>query len=43
MIVNDKVGQTPAEFDNGIDNIFKVVFGMNVHKENNLLATYDRT
>ena len=24
MIVNDKIGQTPAEFDNVIDNIFKV-------------------
>ena len=24
MIANDKIGQTPAEFDNLIDNIFKV-------------------
>ena len=32
MIANDKIGQTPAEFDNVIDNIFKVVFGRNGHK-----------
>ena len=24
MISNDKIGQTPAKFDNVIDNIFKV-------------------
>ena len=34
MIVNDKIGQSPAEFDNLIDNIFKVVCGRNVQKEN---------
>ena len=32
MIANDKIGQTPAKFDNVIDNVFKVVCGMNVHK-----------
>ena len=32
MIANEKNGQTPAEFDNVIDNIFKVVCGVNVHK-----------
>ena len=32
MIANDKIGQTTAKFDNMIDNIFKVVCGMNVHK-----------
>ena len=25
MISNDKIGQTPAKFDNMIDNIFRVV------------------
>ena len=44
MIFDEKIGQTPAKFDNMIDNIFKVVFGMNVHKGNKfLLATYDPT
>ena len=33
MIDNDKIGQTPAEFDNVIENIFKVFCGMNFHKE----------
>ena len=33
MISNDKIVQTPAEFDNVMDNIFKVVCGINVHKE----------
>ena len=32
MIANDKIGQTPAEFDNAIDKIFKAVCSMNVHK-----------
>ena len=32
MISNDKMGQNTAKFDNDIDNIFKVVCGMNVHK-----------
>ena len=35
MIAHDKIGQTPAEFYNAINNIFKVVCGMNVHKGNN--------
>ena len=39
MISNDKIGQAPAKFDNVIDNIFKVVGGMNVHKEKKILAT----
>ena len=44
LIANEDIGQTPAEFDNVIDNIFKVVCGMNVHKGNKfLLATYDQT
>ena len=44
MISNDKICQTPAEFDNEIDNIFKVICGMNVHKgKKNLHATYDLT
>ena len=44
MISNDKIGQTPAKFDNVIDNIFKVVCGMNVHKEEkNLLETCNPT
>ena len=34
MIANGKIGQNPAKFDNAIDNIFKVVCGMNVHKRN---------
>ena len=33
MISNEKICQTPAKFDNVIDNIFKVVCGTNVHKE----------
>ena len=32
MIDYDEIGQTTAKFDNMIDNIFKVVCGMNVHK-----------
>ena len=44
MIANDEIGQTPAKFDNLIDNIFKFVCGMNVHKGNKfLLETYDQT
>ena len=35
MIANDKVGQTLSEFDNIIENIFKLVCGMNVHKGKN--------
>ena len=43
MIANEKIGQTSAEFDNVIENIFKFVCGMNVHKGNKfLLATYDQ-
>ena len=34
MIVNDKIGQSPAEFDNVINNIFKVFCGWNLQKEN---------
>ena len=37
MIPNDKIGQTPAKFDNVTGNIFKVVCGMNVHNEEKLL------
>ena len=41
MITNDKIGQTLDEFDNVIDNIFKVFCGMNFQKENIfLIATY---
>ena len=44
MIANNKIGQTPAEFDNDIGNILKVVCGMNVHKGKTfLLVTYDPT
>ena len=44
ITANDKIGQTPAEFDNVIDNIFKIVCGMNVQKVNKfMLATYDPT
>ena len=44
MISNDKIGQNPAKFDNVIDNIFKVVYGMNVQKGNKfILATYNPT
>ena len=44
MISNDKIGQTLDGFDNAIDNIFKVVCGMNVHKWNKfILATFDPT
>ena len=32
IIVNDKIGQSPVEFDNMIDNIFKVVCRINIHK-----------
>ena len=32
MIANEKIGQTPDEFDNVIDNIFITFFGMNVYK-----------
>ena len=42
MISNDKIGQTPAEFDNVIDNVFKVVCGLNFQKGNKfLLVIYD--
>ena len=37
MISNDEIGQTPDEFDNVIDNIFKVVCGMDFHKEKKFL------
>ena len=44
MISNDKIGQNPTKFDNLIDNIFKVVCGMNVHKLNKcIIATYNPT
>ena len=44
MIANDKIGQTPSEFDNVIDNIFKVVCCINVHRrKKSLLATYNPT
>ena len=44
MIANDKNGQIPAKFDNEIDNIFKVVCGMNVTKGKKIfLAAYDQT
>ena len=44
MIPNEKIGQNPAKFDNVIDNIFKFVCGINVHKGNKfLLSTYDPT
>ena len=44
MIANDKIGQTSSEFDNVIDNIFKVVCSMNVYNGNEfLLVTYDPT
>ena len=32
MTDNEKNGQSPAKFNNTIDNIFKVFCGMNVHK-----------
>ena len=32
IIANDKIGQTPSKLDDVIDNIFKVVCGMNFHK-----------
>ena len=40
MIYNDKIGQTPEEFDHVIDNIFKVVCGMNVHKGKYILLQH---
>ena len=44
MIANEKIGQTPAEFDNLIDNTFKVVCGMNFRKGNQFIfATSDPT
>ena len=44
MIANDKIGQNTTEFDNVIDNILKIVYGMNVHEGNNLIpAKYDLT
>ena len=44
MIADDKIGQNPAKFDNVIDNIFKVVYVMNVHKGKKIiLATYNPT
>ena len=36
MITNDEIGQSSAEFDNVVDNIVKVVCGINVHKAKNL-------
>ena len=33
IIANDNIGQTPAKFDNLIDNIFKVFCVMNFQKE----------
>ena len=42
MIPNNKIGQNPAEFDNVIANIFKLVCDMDVHKGIFLLlVTYD--
>ena len=32
MIANEKIGQNPDKFDYVIDNIFKVVCGINFHK-----------
>ena len=44
VIANDKIGQTPAKFDNVTDKKNEVVCGMNVHKVNKfILATYDPT
>ena len=44
MIANDEIGQSPAEIDNVIDNILKLVCRVNVHKGNKfVLATYDPT
>ena len=44
MIANDEIGQSPAKFDNMIDNIFKVFCGINVHKGSKfILAIYDPT
>ena len=41
MVDNDKIGQTPAKFDNVIDKFFKVVWSINFHKRNKfLLAIY---
>ena len=41
MISNKKIGQTPAEFDNVIDNIFKDVCSMNFNKgKKNFLTKY---
>ena len=37
MVANDKFIQTPAKFDNVIDNIFKGVCGMNVQKRKKIL------
>ena len=44
VVANDQIGQTPAKFDNLIENIFKVVCGINVHKgKKYILVTYDPT
>ena len=43
MIANDEIGQTPVKFNYVIENIFKVVYGMNVHKGKIYIATYDPT
>ena len=43
IISNDKIIQTPAEFYNVIDNIFKFVCGMNSHKGKKILAIYNPT
>ena len=40
MVSNDKICQTPAKFDIEIDNIFKVVCGMNVHKGKKLFMQH---
>ena len=40
MVSNEKIGQTPSEFDNVIDNIFKVGCGMNVQKVKKVLLKH---
>ena len=40
MVANDKIGQTPAKFDNVNDNILKVFHGMNVHKGKKILLQH---
>ena len=41
MISNVTIGQSPAKFDNVIDNIFKLVCGMNFHEGKILLKKYN--